>query len=185
MPGFTTWTPPGSEVYFDRKDVKAALHAPDVKWTQCSLGEVFVADGGKGGPHHNGDTSADPIQAALPRVIDATQRVLVANGDFDYVVVTNGTLLSIQNMTWGGQLGFQAPPTEPFTVGLPDEAWTDAYAQSGMDGIQLPPGQMGVQHHERGLMWVQVWGAGHMLPMYSPRAAYLHLQWVLGRIDKF
>jgi carboxypeptidase D len=118
-------------------------------------------------------------------VIDATKRVLVANGDFDYIVMTNATLLSIQNMTWGGELGFQTAPSEPFNVQLADEAWADAYAQSGFTGLNFPPGQMGVHHHERGLMWVQVWGAGHMLPMYSPRAAYMHLEWVLGRIDTF
>ncbi|CAK9785906.1 serine carboxypeptidase [Cutaneotrichosporon oleaginosum] len=185
FPGLTKWTPPGAEVYFDRADVKAALHAPAINWTQCAVGDVFVAGAGKAGPHQNGDTSADPIQAVLPRVIDATQRVLISNGDFDYIVMTNATLLSIQNMTWGGQLGFQAPPAAPFNVEIVDEAWEDAYAASGLLGIAATPGQMGVQHYERGLMWVQVWGAGHMLPMYSPRAAYLHLQWVLGRIDKF
>lgn len=39
-----------------------------------------------------GDTSVDPLQHVLPRVIEATNRVLIANGDFDVIIITNGTL---------------------------------------------------------------------------------------------
>ena len=36
----------------------------------------------------------------LPQIIEATNRVLVSNGDWDAVIYTNATLLAIQNMTW-------------------------------------------------------------------------------------
>lgn len=45
-----------------------------------------------------GETSADPIQYTLPRVIERTGRVLISNGDLDMIILTNGTLLAIQNM---------------------------------------------------------------------------------------
>ena len=89
---------PGTPVYFNRTDVKLAMHAPmDVNWDECAAAPVFVGDGG---PQGEGDLSPDPIQKVLPRVIEATNRVLVANGDLDLEILTNGTLLAIQNMTW-------------------------------------------------------------------------------------
>ena len=80
--------------YFNRSDVKKAMHAPqDVSWLECS-GPVF--NGSNPGMYGNFDISLDPIQKVLPRVIEATNRVLIANGDYDYELLTNGTLLSIQ-----------------------------------------------------------------------------------------
>ena len=153
FPGDLFYIPPGAEVYFNRTDVKSALHAPDyVSWSECA-GPVFV--GGDSGPQMEGDTSLDPIQKVLPQVIDATQRVLVGNGDYDMVIITAGTLASIQNMTWGGKLGFQAEPTQPITIGIPDLLYTQAFIDSGYAGFDGPQGVMGVQHYERGLMWAE------------------------------
>ena len=85
--------PSGS--YFNRTDVKKAMHAPlDSNWAICSEQNVYV--GGTSGPESEGDNSADPIQKVLPQVIEATNRVLVGNGDFDMIIITNGTLMSIQ-----------------------------------------------------------------------------------------
>jgi len=84
--GFPTdlqFVSPGLPVYFNRTDVKIAMHAPmNVSWDECN-GGVFLADDGKGGgpgsggPEAYGDTSPDPIQGVLPRVIQSTNRVLV------------------------------------------------------------------------------------------------------------
>lgn len=101
----------------------------------------------------------------------------------DYIIITNGTLLAIQNMTWAGQLGFQTEPSEPFVIDMPDIHYSKVYEDSGLAGLNGPQGQMGIQHFERGLMWVQVWGAGHMVPQYQPRVGYKNLEWVLGRIE--
>lgn len=75
--------PDGSKTnYFNRDDVKAALHAPaSSTWMECSNNAVFVGGGGSGGPEGEGDLSADPIQAVLPKVIEATNRVLIINGE--------------------------------------------------------------------------------------------------------
>jgi carboxypeptidase D len=179
------YSDPGlTPVYFDRLDVKTAMHAPpDIDWTECSNGDVFIADGGWGGPEQEGDLSPDPIQSVLPRVIEATNRVLIANGQLDMIILTNGTLLSIQNMTWNGKLGFQQQPSEPIVITLPDLQYGAVYAANGEPGAEDPMGIMGVQHYERGLMWAETYLSGHMEPQFQPRSSYRHLQWLLGHIE--
>jgi carboxypeptidase D len=167
-------------VYFDRADVKNAMHAPqNIDWAECS-GPVFVGDGG---PEGEGDLSADPIQKVLPQVIEATNRVLVANGALDFIIITNGTLLSIQNMTWNGKLGFQAQPSTPIVITLPDLQYEQTFIDNGIGGLDNPQGTMGVQHYERGLMFAETFLSGHMQPQFQPRSSYRHLQWLLGHID--
>ncbi|KAH8791457.1 Alpha/Beta hydrolase protein [Hyaloscypha finlandica] len=60
---------PGQPIYSNRTDVKKTTNAP-----------------------LDGDTSPDPIQFVLPRVIEATNRVLVSNGDLDMSIIADGTL---------------------------------------------------------------------------------------------
>lgn len=173
---------PGSTVYFDRADVKRALHAPDVTWAECSNQPVFV--GGNGGPEQEGDLSANPIEHVLPQVIEATNRVLISNGDYDMIILTNGTLLAIQNMTWNGHLGFQEKPSTPINIDIPDLMYKDTFRKNGAANLDGPQGVMGVQHYERGLMWAQTYMSGHMQPQYQPRVAYRHLEWVLKRTEE-
>jgi carboxypeptidase D len=63
-----------------------------IDWLECGSGPVFV---GNGGPQGEGDLSPDPFQSVLPRVIEATNRVLVANGQLDMEILTNGTLVCL------------------------------------------------------------------------------------------
>ena len=189
FPTQLVYTPEGATTYFNRSDVKAAIHAPAyVDWNECAADPVFI--GGEeedgyytGGPEGEGDLSADPIQHVLPQVIEATNRVLVSNGDFDMIIITNGTLLSIQNMTWHGKLGFQEAPATPIIIDLPDLQYEAVFADNGAAGYDGPQGTMGVQHYERGLMWAETFLGGHMQPEFQPRVTYRHLEWVLGRID--
>ncbi|ESZ92468.1 putative pheromone processing carboxypeptidase (Sxa2) [Sclerotinia borealis F-4128] len=113
---------PGFEqIYFNRSDVKKAMHAPsEISWNECS-GPVFL---GTSGPEQEGDLSADPIQRG-------TNRVLIANGALDFEILTNGTLLAIQNMTWGGKLGFQWKPTKPIVIKLPDLQYGGLFIEQG------------------------------------------------------
>lgn len=183
--------PEGANTYFNRSDVKAALHAPlFVDWAECAALPVFVGgspiDKGalyNGGPEGEGDESSDPIQKVLPQVIEETNRVLVSNGDLDMIIITNGTLLSIQNMTWGGKLGFQRRPSTPINIHTSDLVYNHVFADNGETGIDGPQGVMGVQHYERGLMWAETFLSGHMQPEFQPRVAYRHLQWLLGQVD--
>ena len=176
------YIPDGATVYPNRSDVKAALHVPQsIHWTLDNPIPVYV--GGNTGPESQGDTSADPIQEVLPRVIEATNRVLVSNGDLDMIILTNGTLLAIQNMTWNGYLGFQSRPSTPMVVSLPDLQYKAVFNASGQKGRDDPQGVVGVQHFERGLMWAQTYLGGHTQPENQPRASYIHLEWLLGRRD--
>jgi len=145
FPGSLGYAP--GPIYFNRTDVKTAIHAPvDFDWSECANHNVFV----------NGtDSSALSIEHVLPQVIEATNRVLVANGDFDMIVITNGTLLSIQNMTWNGQLGFSAKPSTPINIPLPDLQYQALFAENGLAGLDGPQGIMGISHFERGLMWAE------------------------------
>ncbi|KAN0089186.1 alpha/beta-hydrolase [Hyaloscypha variabilis] len=179
--GFPTdlaYSYPGlTPLYFDRADVKAAMHAPtSIDWQECSGGPVF---------YNNEDNSLDPIQQVLPQVIEGTNRVLVSNADLDFVIITAGTLLSIQNMTWNGKLGFEQEPSTPTVITLPDLQYQQMYIENGFPlGWEDPQGTMGVNHYERGLMWAQTYLSGHMQPQFQPRSSYRHLQWLLGHIEE-
>lgn len=79
--------------------------------------------------------------------------------------------------TWNGQLGFQTQPSTPFIVDIPDlvyQAAFDASHQKGRDDV--PQGQVGILHYERGLMWAQTFAGTHTQPESQPRACYRHLQ---------
>ncbi|KKK15424.1 hypothetical protein P175DRAFT_0484905 [Aspergillus ochraceoroseus IBT 24754] len=181
FPTELVYQPEGATVYFDRADVKRAMHAPqNVTWASCSVESVFV--GGSGGPEQEGDFSPNPIEKVLPQVIEATNRVLISNGDYDMVIITNGTLLSIQNMTWNGDLGFQTAPTKPIHITLPDLQYAAVLEENGFTWDQ-GQGVMGVQHFERGLMWAETFQSGHMQPQFQPRVTYRYLEWLLGRTD--
>ena len=170
---------PGLPIYFNRTDVKKAMHAPlDISWSECS-GPVFV---GHEGPQGEGDLSPDPIQSVLPRVIEATNRVLVANGQLDLEILTNGTLMAIQNMTWGGKMGFQTMPNKPIVITELDP-YSSLFTSQGFGDIDNPQGTMGIQHYERGLMWAETYLSGHMQPQFQPRSSYRHMQWLLGHIE--
>lgn len=134
-------------------------------WAECSDIDVFV-DGI--------DNSMPSSYSALPQVIDATKNVIIAHGALDFVLIANGTLLTIQNMTWGGKLGFQSRPTEPLFVPIHDDPEESSWAGSGV---------MGTVHTERGLTYAAVDLSGHMIPQFAPSVAYRQLEFLLGRVS--
>ncbi|WVO18636.1 hypothetical protein L204_106355 [Cryptococcus depauperatus] len=113
-------------IYFDRADVNAALHAQDsIHWTTCVKEPILTS--GKDDTEVQDGLSAGPIQKVLLQVIKVINRVLIgsaqfgkylghssaeSNNNMDMAIITNGTLLSIQNMTWNGQLRFQFQPSK-------------------------------------------------------------------------
>jgi carboxypeptidase D len=70
----------------------------------------------------------------------------------DMVLISNGTLLMIQNMTWNGTQGFTSKPSDPFYVPYHDDLSASTVAASGV---------LGTTHTERGLTWVSVDLSGH------------------------
>jgi carboxypeptidase D len=68
-------------VYFNRQDVKAAIHAPvNVQWSECNS-SVFVG---------SGDTSPLPAWNVLPRVMKHGVPVVIVTGLADYVILSEG-----------------------------------------------------------------------------------------------
>ena len=169
----TNFMPDGATVYLNRPDVKAAIKAPvDMEWEFCSSDPVFVdgidlsLDGGPG---------SLPV---LPRVIDATQNVVLGHGAQDFVLPEAGALLALQNISWGGQMGFQAAPSRPlvlpFSTSDPDDLLNIA-----------PGGTVGTWTQERGLTYFGAATTGHFLAMEAPSLAYRALEVLLGRVEDF
>ena len=98
----------GPRDYFNRSDVQAAIHAPPTDYS--SYGDNHL------GLLRPGDTSVPSALGPLPGVIEKTNNVVIGGGWLDYLLLTNGTLVTIQNMTWNGKQGFQEKPASPFYV---------------------------------------------------------------------
>lgn len=165
-PAGYAYTPQGATVYFNRTDVQKAINAPTTRpWKLCP---EITAD-----PFFSNDDSPDTALSVLPGVIEQLNRTIIAHGLLDYRLITNGSLLVIQNMTWNGAQGFQQEPKDEFYI--PEYPNLDLATLAGS-------GIFGKTHTERGLTWVEVNLAGHMLPQYAPGAAYRQLEFLLGRI---
>lgn len=164
FPGSFDYLPAGASVYFNRTDVQTAINAPHMNWMECTSTNVFV----------NGTDSSPPSGlSVLPSVIERTNKTIIGHGMLDYILIANGTLLMIQNMTWNGAQGFQCPPQDEFFVPYHSELSDSTLAGAGV---------FGTTHTERGLTFVEVSLSGHMIPQYAPSAAYRQLEFLLGRI---
>ncbi|KAI0051492.1 alpha/beta-hydrolase [Auriscalpium vulgare] len=140
-----------SPIYFARSDVKAAIHAPQsAQWTECNSA-VFP----------NGDNSLLATYTVLPDVIQRSVRTVIVTGAADFSLLTEGTRLALQNMTWNGKQGFQSAP-QPDTLIV--------------DGV----GATGFMQSERGLTYYEVSLTGHMVPQFNPKAAFQSMQYLLG-----
>ena len=74
-------------MYFDRADVKAAIHAPaTVSWSECSSENVFP----------NGDASVQPALTVLPNVIEKSKRSVIVHGLADFIFIAEGTRIVLQ-----------------------------------------------------------------------------------------
>ncbi|KAI0352504.1 alpha/beta-hydrolase [Trametes cingulata] len=145
-----------SPIYFDREEVKRAIHAPlNVTWAECSDIDVFT---------RGGDRSLPPAFTVLPSVIEKSERAVIVHGLADFILIAEGTRIVIQNMTWNGKQGFQTPIKN------------DSFIVDGM-------GAMGTAHTERGLTFFEVALSGHMVPQFSPRAAFQIMEYLMGFRD--
>ncbi|KAG1861628.1 Alpha/Beta hydrolase protein [Suillus subluteus] len=89
---YRIWDTSQTPLYFDRNDVKHAIHAPDdTEWTECSNVNVFP----------NGDGSLPPAFTVLPNVIEKNKRTVIVHGLADFVLISEGN--------WDGLQGFQTP----------------------------------------------------------------------------
>ena len=58
-------------------------------------------------------------------------------------ILTNATLLAIQNMTWNGMMGFQSAPSKHIIIDLPDLQYGSVFESSGFDALSAHQGVMG------------------------------------------
>ena len=73
-----------SPIYFDREDVKRAIHAPlNVKWTECSNINVFP----------RGDGSLPQSLSVLPSVIEKSERAVIVHGLADFILIAEGCVI--------------------------------------------------------------------------------------------
>lgn len=164
FPGSFDYVPDGATIYFNRSDVQKAINAPMQEWEECTNGVLRT------------DTSPPSGLSVLPRVIEKTTKTIIGHGMLDFILIMNGTLLMIQNMTFNGAQGFSVPRSNfsEFYVPYHSELNLGTLAASGV---------MGQWHTERGLTFVTVDLSGHMIPQYQPSASYRQLEFLLGRIE--
>lgn len=144
------------EDYFNRADVRAALHIPKraKKWTACSGAKNLFP---------KGDQSKAPAWDVYPQVIQNSKRTVMAFGAWDFRIIPDGAKLVIQNMTWGGKNGLTQPKPTPLNV--PGQ------------------GEMGSFRTDRKFTFIDVLKAGHMIPEDQPKVALQILQFLLGQKD--
>ena len=173
----------GPNNYFNDSAVQAVVHAPPTNYLICGDEELGISQNGDG----SSPSSFDP----LPRVVEATNNVIVGSGLYDYLLLTNGTLMTLNNMTWNGQQGFSSSPWAgddffvPYnpSIGFVVEETEQQPVPATPVGLVAGGGFLGKTHTERGLTFVTVNQAGHEIPQYVPGAAYRQLEFLLGRID--
>ncbi|KIW42890.1 uncharacterized protein PV06_06394 [Exophiala oligosperma] len=165
---------PGSPAgYFTRPDVQKAIHAPTAKngsafeWDICSpRTQVFAGGIDRSPPSANNG-------GPLGKVIERTNNVIVGHGTLDMVLMVNGSLMALQNLTWNGAQGFSKPLENDMVVPYYPQG---VVAQSGN-------GTLGKWTEDRGLIFCTVELSGHEVPGYQPGVALRHLEKLLGRID--
>ncbi|KAJ3186415.1 Cell death protease [Irineochytrium annulatum] len=146
--------------YLSNSTVRSALHVDSVEiaalgrpepWVNCS-NPVYL-------DLYTGDSALPPSDTLIPRLIAAGIPTLLYNGDLDVILNYVGFERTIGNMTWGGATGFQAPLTEWMLDGAP----------------------AGLMAEERGLTYVRIFNAGHMVPHNQPIAAYKLISALLAK----
>ncbi|KAI1097427.1 Alpha/Beta hydrolase protein [Jackrogersella minutella] len=170
FPGTLQYLPEGAQVYFDRPEVKSAINAPQVPWSEASPRVIYNTTSGFS---ENWFKNQFTGLTVLPSVIEHSKRTVIGHSGLGFILLSNGTLMTIQNMTWGGLQGFQSPPKDDFFVPYHTELSKSTMAGAGI---------VGKTHTERGLTFLSIEGSGHMGPQYAPAAAYRALEFLLGRI---
>ncbi|OSC99902.1 alpha/beta-hydrolase [Trametes coccinea BRFM310] len=153
-----------ASAFFNDNRTRAALHAPTSKDWIRNFNYPFgnVHDRTKGNQY--GDPSVEPIAFLSDLATNASAAnvsIVFYSGNDDSLVQHRGTEVIIQNMTFGGVQGFSHKPSTPWFDDAGDFA--------------------GIVHQERGLTYVLVNGAGHLVPEWKPAQALVFLrEFVLG-----
>jgi carboxypeptidase D len=174
----------GPNNYFNQSAVQEVIHAPPTDFAICAGGPNLF-------PAPDYDTSIPSALGPLASVIERTNNVIISHGLLDFLLFAEGSLITIQNITWNGLQGFQTKPSETLNLYVPYHQSLGEILSEVNDvfGGGVTPitdlagaGLQGTWHTERGLTWVTVPLAGHEIPQYTPGVAYRELEFLLGRI---
>lgn len=139
--------------------MQKVIHAPPTDYVICGDDNLGLFD----------DQSPPSSFGPLPRVIEKTNNVIVGNGMLDYLILMNGTLATLNNMTWNGKQGFETNPMKgskffvPYnpSIGFVVQETEEQPIPATPVGIVAGGGYLGTTHTERGLTFVTVDLAGH------------------------
>ncbi|ORY40247.1 alpha/beta-hydrolase [Rhizoclosmatium globosum] len=132
-------------VYFNTPAFRSAVHVdPTLQqsitsytWQECN--DITITDAG--------DMASGPSsQTLIPDLITAGVKVVIFNGDRDFVINYVGVEECLGNLTWAGNMGFQNDKV-PWMV----------------NGVNA-----GYFWNERGLTYIRVFDSGHMVPADQP-----------------
>ena len=129
-------------------------------------------------------------QPVIPGVIERTGNVILGHGAKDFLVLPDATLLTIQNLTWNGEMGFRETPAGVLFVpghnGDGDGGGGEKEAGEAVDVTGLTgAGVVGSSHEERGLTWFGATMAGHLVALDQPAVAFRMVEVLLGRVEGF
>jgi carboxypeptidase C (cathepsin A) len=138
-----------TQAYLSRADVQLALHATSTATSWNWLSMVVYQN-----LFWNGD---QPSYEVLPKLIDEIA-VLLYNGDKDIICNYVGMENSLDNMVWRKSKGFGNAKTVEFRRGAGNETLVGEYRQA------------------RGLSYMKIFDAGHMVPFNQPEGSLLMIQ---------
>lgn len=175
--------PGDSGPYLNLTVVRDLIHAPPGKpWLAGSPEPVYTNPLNE----NSGDGSPRALLTVLPGVFERSPGVsIVANGQLDMLIPSNGTLFGMQNATWRGAQGFSEYP--PNMLQLPhsglDQSDTEGY-WSDFTGLEREgrSGEQGKWVYERGVAFVDVAYAGHAVGRYNAAAMFRIIEVLLGRV---
>ncbi|KAJ7348435.1 Alpha/Beta hydrolase protein, partial [Mycena albidolilacea] len=158
--------PSDPTVFMNDNRTRAALHAPISKdWAQNSaytFGAGFLRSAGPGASAL--EDPSKPMSFFSELASNASTHgvgIVLYSGNNDALAAHRGTEVIIQNTMFGGIQGFTRKPSTPFT----DDTGNFA----------------GIVHQERNITYALFAGAGHLVPMSVPEAAFAFVrEFVLG-----
>jgi carboxypeptidase C (cathepsin A) len=131
-----------SEAFYNRDDVKAALHAPDGHfWHGCQAGEGRRRLMNMRQLYMQEDRPFSVVPY-LAELLDAGFKIVVYNGDRDMTTNMVGTELLLNQMEWSGKEGWLDAPRGLWKVDEYPAGWAKEY---------------------NGLSFVVVYNSGHMV----------------------
>ncbi|KDE04494.1 hypothetical protein MVLG_05060 [Microbotryum lychnidis-dioicae p1A1 Lamole] len=142
------------ETYLNQAEIKKELGAdPDTPFTSCNMqiNQAFTL---------NGDV-AHNTAALIPEMLEAGVRLLVYAGDRDFMCNYIGNLDWTLALPWSGQA---------------------EYNQAKLHNFTMPDGRAaGLTKSYGGMTYMQVYGAGHMVPYDKPRESLEMIKrWMQG-----